>query len=65
MKSIRWLFISKRRLIERLVSLESYVGAEYKAVHGSDYTYYGHEPNREQWVKNPIAKLIIEEENKK
>ncbi len=65
MNFIKGIFISKQKLLERLVSLESYVGAEYKAVQGSDYTYYGHEPNRERWNNNPIAKLIIEEENRK
>lgn len=65
MNFIKGIFISKRKLLERIVSLEQYVGAEYVAKGGTDYMYSEHQPDRSPWVKNPIAKLIIEEENKK
>lgn len=65
MNFIKGLFISKRKLLERINSLEDYVGADYTGVKNLDYTYFTHQPIRDSWNKNPIAALIIKEESKK
>lgn len=62
MNKFKGLFISKRKLLERLTSLEGYVGAEYKSTHYDNFMLADHEPIRESYNRNPIAKLIIKSE---
>ena len=62
MYKFKGLFISKRKLLKRLVSLESYVGAEYKATNYGDFVSRGHEPSRAKYNINPVAELIIKSE---
>ena len=62
MNKFKGLFISKRKLLERLVSLEDYAGAEYKSTHYHGFMAAKHEPVRESYHRNPIAELIIKSE---
>lgn len=58
-------FISKKKLLERLESLEEYVGADYVSHLGADFNYETHEPRRGRFENNPIAQLIIKSEEEK
>ena len=59
MNKFKGLFISKHKLLERLISLEGYVGAQYKSAHYDGFMIFSHEPVRESYHRNPVAELII------
>ena len=65
MDRFKALFTSKLKLLERIESLEIYVGASYKTTGRGGWKYSSHEPNRDKYSNNPIANLIIKEEDKK